>query len=176
MTPEELREWSVGLCECGCGKPTSIASRNRKSKGQIKGKPLRFISGHNKSRELNPNWKGKETSNRKTYNGTVPNGAEIHHHTPDQLVVCQDHYYHMLLHRRQRAYEACGHANWRKCVYCKQYDSHSNLYIYEKGNPVFHMECHLEYERLRRLKNKSKKPILLAAHATGEGRGDKEKE
>ena len=157
MTPDEiqeLREWSARLCECGCGKPTPIANRNRKSKGQIKGEPLRFINGHNKSRELNPNWRGGKTANRKTFNGLIPAGAEVHHHTIEQLVVCQNHSYHMLLHQRQQAFNSCGHANWRKCVYCKQYDSPDNLYIYAKGNPVFHMGCHLEYERLRRIKKK----------------------
>ena len=35
------------LCECGCGRPTPIATRNRYQRGQVKGEPLRFISGHN---------------------------------------------------------------------------------------------------------------------------------
>jgi hypothetical protein len=34
------------LCECGCGLPTPIAQRNRKSIGHIKGQPVRFIQGH----------------------------------------------------------------------------------------------------------------------------------
>jgi hypothetical protein len=35
------------LCACGCGLPTPIAWRTRTSRGQEKGKPLRFINGHN---------------------------------------------------------------------------------------------------------------------------------
>lgn len=35
------------LCECGCGIPTPIAHRTRSGRGQKKGEPLRFISGHN---------------------------------------------------------------------------------------------------------------------------------
>lgn len=34
------------LCECGCGKPTKIAARNRYRSGHIKGQPIRFINGH----------------------------------------------------------------------------------------------------------------------------------
>ena len=37
---------NVGLCQCGCGLPAPIAQRNRYAIGHIKGKPLRFIDGH----------------------------------------------------------------------------------------------------------------------------------
>lgn len=36
-----------GLCKCGCGKATSIASRNRKDRGWIKGQPIPYAWGHN---------------------------------------------------------------------------------------------------------------------------------
>jgi hypothetical protein len=35
------------MCECGCGLPAPIALKTRVNRGWIKGKPLRFISGHN---------------------------------------------------------------------------------------------------------------------------------
>lgn len=74
-------------------------------------------------------------------------GAEVHHHGErddnTQLVICQDRAYHRLLHQRTRALRACGHANWRKCKYCKQYDNSENLYI---GNgTVYHRECRNKY-------------------------------
>jgi hypothetical protein len=53
-------------CECGCGQPTSIATRNRYDRGQVKGEPLRFISGHNHNPfpvlpgSLNPKWRGDD--------------------------------------------------------------------------------------------------------------------
>jgi hypothetical protein len=60
---------------------------------------------------------------------TLPPGVEVHHvnenpsdNRPENLVVCQDRQYHMILHARQRALDACGNANWRKCAYCKKYD------------------------------------------------------
>jgi len=37
-----------GLCQCGCGEKTRIASRTRPECGWIKGFPIRFIHGHNK--------------------------------------------------------------------------------------------------------------------------------
>ena len=47
------------LCECGCGDPAPIAKRADKRRKAVKGKPSRFISGHNLSSGLDHhNWKG----------------------------------------------------------------------------------------------------------------------
>jgi transposase-like protein len=35
-----------GLCECGCGEPSPIASKTNRALGHIKGQPVRFINGH----------------------------------------------------------------------------------------------------------------------------------
>ena len=35
------------LCECGCGLPAPISTRNRPELGHVIGQPIRFISGHN---------------------------------------------------------------------------------------------------------------------------------
>jgi len=35
-----------GLCQCGCGQSTSIATRNHTQHQFIKGKPIRYIRGH----------------------------------------------------------------------------------------------------------------------------------
>jgi|SRR4029077_16163270 hypothetical protein len=34
------------LCECGCGEAAPVAPRTNRSKGWVKGKPLRFVRGH----------------------------------------------------------------------------------------------------------------------------------
>jgi len=34
------------LCQCGCGRETPLATRTNASRGHVKGKPLRFLSGH----------------------------------------------------------------------------------------------------------------------------------
>lgn len=50
------------FCQCGCGQKTVIAKVNDRSKGWIKGQPLKFIKGHNfkegKRGEAHPHWKG----------------------------------------------------------------------------------------------------------------------
>ena len=85
----------------------------------------------------------------------IPPNAVSHHFDEDKadnencnLVLCNDRAYHNLLHRRQRAYRACGHAGWLKCGYCGKYDDPENLHVQTKrGNRVDgrHVKCHKEY-------------------------------
>lgn len=43
-----------GLCMCGCGQPTSIAATTRAARGQVAGKPLRYLMGHSvRGRDIN---------------------------------------------------------------------------------------------------------------------------
>jgi hypothetical protein len=35
-----------GLCQCGCGRPTKPADRNRPKAGWVKGEPRPFLKGH----------------------------------------------------------------------------------------------------------------------------------
>lgn len=42
------RKLSDYYCECGCGNKTFLASQTDKTKGWIKGKPLRYLKGHYK--------------------------------------------------------------------------------------------------------------------------------
>lgn len=35
-----------GLCECGCGQKTSLASQTDRRRGYVKGEPMRFMVGH----------------------------------------------------------------------------------------------------------------------------------
>ena len=73
----------------------------------------------------------------------LPREAVIHHHTPEQIVICQDQGYHNTLHRRARAYKACGHASWRKCVHCKKYDPLEKLLRHSESSYI-HADCRKE--------------------------------
>lgn len=53
MSDHTTNESTIKLCECGCGQPTPIAKCHDKRHGQIKGQPVRFISGHN-GRKVRP--------------------------------------------------------------------------------------------------------------------------
>jgi len=41
----------AGLCECGCGQKTKLANKTLKSRGWVKGQPLRFILNHSRKRD-----------------------------------------------------------------------------------------------------------------------------
>lgn len=83
-------------------------------------------------------------------------GAVVHHvngdtlnNRPGNLVACQDTGYHQHLHMRQRAYEATGNANARKCRYCHQWDVPDNIHIYPNKRNAYHKTCKREYDRVR---------------------------
>jgi hypothetical protein len=65
----------------------------------------------------------------------------------DNLVICQDIAYHILLHQRMRAYKASGHADWKKCPYCKQYDDPNNLCNAQGRIVTYHLACARRYDR-----------------------------
>lgn len=91
------------------------------------------------------------------FGGPLPRGAEVHHVNGDKLdnrsnnlVVCQDRAYHMLLHRRARALTACGRPDWLKCAYCGQWDDPANMYVHKGGVKARHNRCIVNYNRERR--------------------------
>ena len=76
----------------------------------------------------------------------LPSAAVIHHvdNNPESnvhgnLVACQDHAYHMLLHRRLRAYLACGNASALRCYLCKSYERQEDIRVY--GRNIVHKDC-----------------------------------
>jgi hypothetical protein len=89
----------------------------------------------------------------------LPPGAQVHHvneipsdNRPSNLVICPDDAYHKLLHKRLRALNACGHADWLSCFFCHSYDSPDHLVIRtrSKGSSgTFHRTCEQEYNRNR---------------------------
>jgi hypothetical protein len=71
----------------------------------------------------------------------LPKDAQIHHvdgdklnNSNDNLVVCPDATYHQLLHRNQKALDACGNASYRQCNRCKEWDDPNSMTEYVKKN------------------------------------------
>jgi hypothetical protein len=54
-----MSEVPLGLCQCGCGEKTRIATRNHTTRGEVKGQPLRYIRFHAARRE--PRYEVSET-------------------------------------------------------------------------------------------------------------------
>ena len=42
-----MQDQRTALCRCGCGRPAPIAKRTNAARGYIKGRPVRYINGHN---------------------------------------------------------------------------------------------------------------------------------
>lgn len=51
-----------GLCACGCGQKTNLAPYNDKSRGWIKGEPLKFVKHHHAKGIKHHNWNGGKTN------------------------------------------------------------------------------------------------------------------
>ena len=90
----------------------------------------------------------------------LPEGAVVHHvnedpadNRPANLVICENHAYHMLLHQRARALRICGHVNWLRCIFCKRYDDPTNLYVQPHRRQARHRACRRRYERIAALKD-----------------------
>ncbi len=91
----------------------------------------------------------------------LPSSVEVHHVNEDEndfrnsnLVICQDRAYHKLLHVRQRALRACGHVDWRRCIYCGKHDAVENLKRY--GRRMLHSKCKNAYDKEYRNRGKAK--------------------
>jgi len=95
----------------------------------------------------------------------LPPGAQVHHvnespsdNRPGNLVICPDQQYHALLHQRQRALDACGNANYRKCPHCGVYDDPANMRPGGSGK-FRHHACFINYDRVRRAKRRSQSTV-----------------
>lgn len=90
---------------------------------------------------------------------SLPAKAVVHHVLTEEkgtvttnLVICEDQGYHLLLHRRERALKACGHADYLRCRHCREWDSPENLKVFERkkeGIDTYHKSCHAQAEHIR---------------------------
>ena len=77
----------------------------------------------------------------------LPKKSQVHHVDCDpannantNLVICADQTYHWLLHRRTRALESCGNADYIKCRRCGKYDNPKNM-IKDGPRSLSHSKC-----------------------------------
>lgn len=85
--------------------------------------------------------------------GRALKGQECIHHvdelhsnnTNTNLVICPNHAYHALLHKRMKALVACGNANWRKCQYCGRYSATDDPDLWATVGYAQHRSCAREH-------------------------------
>ena len=111
-----------------------------------------------------PNWDLHIRVAERVLGKRLPKGVEIHHfdgnrnnNAHSNLVICPNKEYHALLHIRQRALEACGNADFRKCLFCKTYDAVENLKQGGRKEEGYWMHnlCNAKYQRGRRARAKT---------------------
>jgi hypothetical protein len=162
----------MSLCECGCGKEAKEGNRFIKFHGFKKnGVHAVWKGGKIKSSASGllvyaPNHpRAQRHGNRPFYvlehiliaeralGKPLDRKHPIHHPTHNRfdntsLVICEDDNYHQLLHKRERALKACGHVDWLKCVFCKQYDVPEKITIRPKSQ--YHQSCQNKYYQERK--------------------------
>lgn len=89
----------------------------------------------------------------------------VHHVDQDKtnnqnsnLVLCEDNAYHQMLHRRMRAYAACGDANAHRCWLCAGYDNQADITVIKSARPhvsAYHRTC----QRNRSMAKRPRGPI-----------------
>lgn len=148
-------------CECGCGK---IAKAGKRFAHHYIPSPG-FGEGHH-------SWNGGRTTvngyvlirvgddyirehilvAEKALGHPLPPKAVIHHvderktnNAPNNLVICEDQPYHLLLHRRLKALLACGDPSALPCSICRGYERQGEMYVHRRRNsPVpraRHKDC-----------------------------------
>ena len=80
----------------------------------------------------------------------LPKHVEVHHVNENKtdnknsnLVICPSAKYHQLLHYRAKALFISGDANNLKCMFCKRYDTPSNIIVNKSSR--YHSSCRKVY-------------------------------
>ena len=148
------------FCECGCGKAVNqnkrfivghnLYSFQHKGRGFKKGYII--IKNPNHPRKNKWGWVKEEILiTEKALQKFLPLKAVIHHinhikadNCSENLIICQNQSYHRIIHLREKNYFICGHASWKKCTKCHQYDEVKKLLKYKNGS-YFHVKnCSVE--------------------------------
>lgn len=89
----------------------------------------------------------------------LPKGSEVHHvnedgtdNSPWNLVICENAAYHKLLHRRTKAYLACGDPTYRQCQFCGRWSPPDSPGFYAPVKQAYHKSCRLAALKLKKLR------------------------
>lgn len=87
----------------------------------------------------------------------LPLKAEVHHVNGNRsdnqhhnLVICENHSYHHLLHVRSRAYHDTGNPHAVKCAFCRQWGQVGIEEMHKNKKGTYHATCRNKCDRERR--------------------------
>lgn len=99
----------------------------------------------------------------------LPEGAQVHHvnqvrddNRNCNLVICEDAAYHNILHARMRAHDACGHADWIQCSYCREWGPVDSM-TPQSGARGYHKPCR-SADALAKARRRGVKPLGSQTH------------
>ena len=161
---------SLPQCRCGCGQLTVLDRRGRSHaflRGHRKGrhgafwKGGRFVDLDGYIFVYRPNHSRTQYGlyvrehlliAERALGRAIAPPAQVHHvdfnrsnNKPSNLVICENQRYHYVLHRRTLAFRICGHADWLRCLYCKQYCPPE--FVSQSGRRVYHRLCAASYAK-----------------------------
>lgn len=156
-----------GLCQCGCGSPTSVITENDKSCGLVRGEYRRYVASHSsrivRRGYVNVRVAGESRGEHvvvaeRVLGRPLPTGAVVHHvdgnvrnNATRNLVICENHEYHMLLHVRQRVRDHGGDPNTdrfcSRCKRCKPFAEFNRRTAYSIGYQKQCRTCQRDYFR-----------------------------
>jgi hypothetical protein len=122
---------TTGLCECGCGQRTAMATATHRRRGNVAGFPQRFVFGHFRLLKETKSYRWRQgkylhiVRAERALGKPLPPGAVVHHADGSKaddapLVICQDQSYHLLLHLRMRIRAAGGNPDTDAvCGHCR---------------------------------------------------------
>lgn len=109
----------------------------------------------------------------------LPKGAVVHHwnevrsdNRNENLLICDNQAYHVLIHLRMKAFKACGNPDYRRCRFCDTWDDVSMMWTNSNRSESYHRSCRRKADvcaTSRRMNPKFYKPDcpwVLAQDAT----------
>ena len=160
-----VMEIPKGYCQCGCGGKTNL----------FRGQYYRFLKGHqwgNKGQTedhgyikvFNPqhpraNTEGYVYEHILIMEKALGRAISIEEHTHHidgnpkkneigNLMLFATNAMHIAFHYRLKAFEKCGHYEWRRCVYCHKWDDPKNM-VSNGTKSLCHADCRRKYQRDR---------------------------
>jgi hypothetical protein len=154
-----------GFCQCGCGEKTNL----------FRGQYNRFVKGHQWGNKGKTEDRGyikifnlqHPRANAAGYvyehilimekdlGRTISISEHIHHidgnpknNKIGNLMLFATNSMHIVFHYRLKAFEKCGHYEWRRCVYCHKWDDPQNM-VNNGAKSICHSECRRKYHRDR---------------------------